>query len=58
MEKVLKALGVVMAVCIGVVVITPLVLQVLPGLIFITVIVYILMRMLGGPRYGGRDRYL
>lgn len=56
MEKVLKALGVVMAVCIGVVVITPLVLQVLPGLIFITVIVYILMRMLGGPRYGGRDR--
>lgn len=58
MEKILKALGVVMAVCIGVVVITPLVLSVLPGLIFITVIVYILMRMLGGPRYGGRDRYL
>lgn len=59
MERVvLRALGVVLAVCVGVVVVTPLVLSVLPGLIFIFVIIFILVRMFGGPRYGGRDRYL
>lgn len=59
MERyVLRALGVVLAVCIGVVVVTPLVIQVLPGLVFITVVVWLLVRMFGGPRYGGRDRYL
>lgn len=57
-DRILRALGVVVLVCVSVIVLAPLLLQVLPAVLVIALFVWIISRFFGGPTYRGRDRYL
>lgn len=54
LKKMLSALELVVATCLAVVILAPLVLQALPALFTLVILLYLLYLALGGPRY--RDR--
>ena len=54
MNAIAKAGLIVLAICVGVVVVAPMIVKVLPDLIVIAAVLYLAYLALGGPRY--RDR--